>query len=270
MNQRGLPPILAKIRATKEAEIEALLRATPLSTLARMAAERLDAHPPRDFVEAVAAPEAIPNIIAEVKKASPSKGVIREDFDPAKIASAYRRGGAAAISCLTDETYFQGHISYLLEVRLAGMLPVLRKDFILHRAQILQAAAAGADAILLIARMLDARALKELHTAATDLGLGVLVEVHDEADIDRAMQASPRLIGVNNRDLDTFLVDIETTYRLRELVPAYLPLVSESGIETHEHLLALAHHRVAAVLVGEHLMRQPDPREALRALRGKS
>lgn len=268
MTDRPLPRILATIRATKDAEIEALLKRHSLDDLERRARQRVADTPPRDFLSAVSAPGDVPNVIAEVKKASPSKGLIRADFDPASIAAAYRRGGATAVSCLTDETYFQGKLEYLPVVRKASMLPVLRKDFILHPAQIYEAAAHGADAILLIARMLDETRLGELYRLAGDLGLGVLLEVHDEPDLDRAMTVGPALLGVNNRDLDTFVVDVETTFRLRELIPASIPLVAESGIERHEQLVELARENVAAVLVGEHLMRQPDVEAALRNLRG--
>ncbi len=264
---RPLPHILNKIRATKDAEVEALLARTTLVELERVANERLRTDPPRDFLAAVAAAGEMPDVIAEVKKASPSKGVIREDFDPEAIARAYKEGGAAALSCLTDVEYFQGSLDYLPRVHAVSGLPVLCKDFIVHPAQLYEACAHGADAVLLIARMLLKEELAELYARAVDLRLTVLLEVHDEADLEKALPLSPHLLGVNNRDLDTFVVDLETTLRLRQRIPPAIPLVAESGIESPAQLRELAAHGVAAVLVGEHLMRQRDIAQALRTLR---
>lgn len=268
---RGLPPILAEIRATKEAEIAALLGRRSLGDLRSEAEARTASDPPRPFESALAAPcDGVPHVIAEVKKASPSKGVIREDFDPPALARAYARGGAAAISCLTDATYFRGALPYLDAVRDASGLPVLRKDFLLHPAQLYESRAGGADGVLLIARMLDPARLADLYALARDLGMGVLLEVHDEPDLERALAVGPSLLGVNNRDLDTFVVDMETTFRLRARMPAGVTVVAESGIDSHDRMTALAGAGVHAVLVGEHLMRQTDVARALRTLRGAS
>jgi len=264
-----IPPVLARIVAVKEEETAELLAATPLAALEQAAARRLAADPPRAFAAALAIPDpaGVPRVIAEIKRASPSKGVIRADFDPPALAAAYASGGAAAISCLTDRRFFQGDLAFLRPVREACGLPVLRKDFLLHPAQILEAAAAGADAILLIARLLEPGRLAELHRLAVGLGLGVLTEIHDEADADAALAAGASLIGVNNRDLDTFAVDPETTYRLRRRIPAAVPMVAESGIGRHEELRRLAAAGIAAALVGESLMREPDVGLALLRLR---
>jgi indole-3-glycerol phosphate synthase len=268
MTDRPLPHILQKIRATKDREIETLLAAQSLAELERSAAARLLSDPPRGFEAAVRKVGQTPNVIAEVKKASPSKGIIRADFNPGKIASAYARGGAAALSCLTDETYFQGKLEYVRVVRETSGLPVLRKDFLVHEAQIFEACAAGADAVLLIARMLDEDELRRLYRLAKSLSLGVLVEVHDEPDIEKTLNINSTLIGINNRDLDTFVVDFEAGFRLREKIPTDLPVVSESGIGEHAQMTRLSEAGFAAVLVGESLMRQDDVEAALRALRG--
>ncbi|MBN2711276.1 MAG: indole-3-glycerol phosphate synthase TrpC [Planctomycetes bacterium] len=265
---RPLPNILEKIRATKLAEIEALLKETSIRELELSAAARLQSDPVRPFEKNVTRPGTVPNVIAEVKKASPSKGLIREDFNPERIASAYNKGGAAAISCLTDREFFQGKLEYIQTVRGASTLPVLRKDFIIDPAQVLEACAAGADAILLIARMLESEDLSRLYRMAKGFGMGVLMEIHDEADMEKAMEVGATLLGVNNRDLDTFVVDIETVFRLREKITAEVPLVAESGISSHEQLLKLSENNICAVLVGEHLMRQPDVTIALKNLRG--
>ncbi|MCX7934026.1 MAG: indole-3-glycerol phosphate synthase TrpC, partial [Planctomycetota bacterium] len=253
-----LPHVLARIVRTKEQEVERLLAAHSAADLRRAAAERLTRDPPRPFRAAVSAlaPNAhLPNIIAEIKKASPSAGVIRSDFDPGAIASAYARGGAAAISCLTDRSYFQGDIAYLQEARQRTALPVLRKDFIIHPAQICEASAIGADAVLLIARLLTLEVLRDFLALCRELRLAALVEIHDEADLDKALAAAADLIGVNNRDLDTFSVDKTTALRLRRLIPKNIPVVAESGISTPEDLRALAEAGIEAVLVGEALMR---------------
>ncbi len=266
---RPLPRILATIRQSKEAEVETLLAAGNLAAYEARAAARVAADPPRPFEAAVRRPGPLPRVIAEIKKASPSKGVIREDFDPSALAAAYARGGAAALSCLTDKPFFQGDPAFLQPVREASGLPVLCKDFLLHPAQVFDACARGADAVLLIVRMLATDRLAELYARAKRLSLGVLVEVHDEADLDKALTLAPTLIGINNRDLDTFTVDVETTFRLRERIPEETPVVCESGIETHAQLERLAAADIAAVLVGESLMRAPDVAAALERLRGE-
>ncbi|MHC4884562.1 MAG: indole-3-glycerol phosphate synthase TrpC [Planctomycetota bacterium] len=263
---RPLPNILHKIHATKEREVEALLSSTDEATLLTRARESLAANPPRDFFAAVSKPAAVPNLIAEVKKASPSKGLIREDFDPPAIAQAYEAGGASAISCLTDRDYFQGELGYLVAVREATKLPVLRKDFIIHPAQIAEARCAGADAVLLIARMLEQPLYEELYALTRELGMTALCEIHDEPDLEKTLAVEPRLIGINNRDLDTFVVDMETTFRLRALIPAEIPVVGESGIFTSEDMARLQAGNISAALVGESLMRQPDVTAATRAL----
>ena len=206
-------------------------------------------------------------IIAEVKKASPSKGVICEHFHPTEIAANYHRQGAQAISMLTDVDFFQGSLRYLMEVRQAVPLPVLRKDFIIDELQIDEAKAHGADAILLIAAILDETQLREYRLKAEELGMDVLVEVHDEQETERALRAESRLIGINNRNLQTFMVDIETTFRLKKLIPAEIPVVSESGLRSADEFRRLRQEGIAAALVGESLMRAGSGSDFLRTLR---
>jgi len=206
-------------------------------------------------------------IIAEVKKASPSKGVICENFHATEIAANYHRQGAQAISVLTDVDFFQGNLRYLMEVRQAVPLPVLRKDFIIDPLQIDEAKAHGADAILLIAAILDEVQLREYRLMAEELGMDVLVEVHDEQETERALRAESCLIGINNRNLQTFVVDIETTFRLKKLIPAEIPVVSESGLRSAEEFRRLHRDGIAAALVGESLMRAGSGSDFLRTLR---
>ena len=194
-------------------------------------------------------------IIAEAKKASPSKGVIAPDFDPEAIARTYERQGAAAMSVLTDRDFFQGELDYLFRVRGTVTLPVLRKDFLIDPLQVEEAALWGADAILLIAAILDSLQLRDLRQQAEELGMDVLVEVHDEAEREKALEAGSRLIGINNRNLVDFTVDLETTFRLRPGIPDNVPVVSESGITTVEDIRRLREHDVCAALIGESLMR---------------
>ena len=222
---------------------------------------------PRGFQQALVSHAGVA-IIAEVKKASPSKGVIRPDFDPVAIARAYRRGGAQAISILTDRDFFQGDLAYLPLVRQTVELPVLRKEFIIDPFQIEEAASYGADAILLIAAILDVPRMRDYRQQAEELGMDVLVEIHDEAEAEQALAAGSRLIGVNNRNLRDFSVDLATTFRLRRLIPAEIPLVSESGIRDYGDITALAAEGITAALVGETLMRAADPAQALRELLG--
>lgn len=266
-DNRPLPNILAKIRATKEGEVASLLETTSFAQLEREAGARLMNAAPRTFEAVVTAAGPTANIIAEVKKASPSKGIIREPFHPEEIAAAYFRGGASAISCLTDEQYFQGKLGYLQMVRDSSPLPVLRKDFIISEAQVFQSCAAGADAILLIARMLDSDELIRLYRQAKSLRLGVLLEIHDLPELEKALDVNPSLIGINNRDLDTFVVDTDNTFMLRESIPAEIPVVAESGINSSSIVRQMHDAGIAAVLVGEHLMRQEDIEKALRELR---
>ena len=207
-------------------------------------------------------------LIAEVKKASPSKGLIRHNFRPADHARAYAAGGAACLSVLTDEPFFQGHLDYMVAARAAVSLPVLRKDFTVDPWQVVEARAHGADAILLIVAALDDGALAELEAAAIDTGMDVLVEVHDAAELDRALRLRSRLIGVNNRDLKTFTTDPARAWQLAGRVPAGYTVVSESGIATHADLRAAAGHGIRTFLVGESLMRQADIEAATRTLLG--
>lgn len=260
--------ILEQIVQNKRQEITARKLLAPESD---MIVRAEDAPRPRGFAKAIADHPSRPALIAEVKKASPSKGVIREDFDPVQIASAYERGGACCISVLTDERYFQGSIEYLGCVKEAVSLPVLCKDFILEPYQIYEAVVAGADAILLIVRAFrdDPDALADLIWKAMEYGLDTLVEVHDEEEIRLLEGCRFDMLGINNRNLDTFQTDLAVTERLAGLAPRDALIVAESGIETHEDLRRLSRCGVSAVLVGESLMRQPDVEAATRKLLGQ-
>ena len=257
--------LLERILAVKREEIAAGQRATPLAAM-RAAAE--SAPPARDFLGAlrqrVAAGQAA--VIAEVKKASPSKGLIRPDFAPADIARSYAAGGAACLSVLTDRQFFQGALDYLRQARAACALPVLRKDFILDAWQIYEARAAGADAVLLIAACLDDAALAELLAHAHALGMAALLEVHDGAELERALRLAAPLIGINNRNLRTFEVSLHTTLDLRARVPAGRLLVTESGIHTRDDVQTMRAAGVHCFLVGERFMRAANPGHALQEL----
>jgi len=258
--------ILDRIVATKRGEIARARAAVPEPRLR----EQLEAAPPvRDFLAAVARPGAI-RLIAEVKKASPSKGIIRADFEPVAIARTYQQHGASCLSVLTDETYFQGSLDYLRRVREAVDLPVLRKDFVIDPYQVLEARAAGAAAVLLIAECLDDDALARLHDAIVALGMTPLVELYEPENLPRVLRVGARLIGINNRNLRTFEVDLEHTLRLRQRIPADRVVVGESGIRTRDDALRLQQAGVHAMLVGESLMASPDLGAAVDRLLGRS
>lgn len=296
-----MPTILDKIVATKREEVARAKAAVPIEQLRNRLA---DAPPVRDFLAALVGPAgpagidpAIPTrraskastptrraseastptrraseghppirLIAEVKKASPSKGIIRSDFDPVAIACTYEAAGASCLSVLTDEQYFQGSLDYLRQIRAAVGIPILRKDFILDTYQLVEARAAGADAVLLIAECLDDCNLRKLHNEAIDLGLTPLVEFYEPVNLPRVLEAGATLIGVNNRDLRTFAVDLDHTVRLRSQIPDDCLLVAESGIHTRADVLRLQEAGVGAMLVGESLMREPDIAAAVRRL----
>jgi indole-3-glycerol phosphate synthase len=253
---------LEEICAHKREEVVARKARASLAELQARASEQ---SPPRGFRRAL---DAAPGygLIAEIKKASPSKGLIRADFDPPAHARAYEAGGAACLSVLTDERYFQGHDDYLVAARAACALPVLRKDFMIDPWQVLEARALGADAILIIVAALSNAQMAEIEAAAIEHGMDALVEVHDADELDRALRLKSRLIGVNNRDLRDFTVDFARTYELVGRAPPGCTFVAESGLATHADLQGMAEHGVRCFLVGEALMRQPDMEAATRKL----
>ena len=263
--------ILEKIVWAKDREVDAARERVPLENLRRQIAEL---PPTRDFIAALRSAPVLPAVIAEVKKASPSKGVIREEFDPVAIARAYAAGGASCLSVLTDKTFFQGGFDVLVEVRQAVDLPLLCKEFVLSPYQLFQARAAGADAVLLIAAILSDQDLQYLRKAAVSLGLDVLVEVHDVDELERVLSLGEfPLIGINNRDLTSFETDLGTTERLTEefrprLEQQQALLVSESGLFSRSDLDRVQAAGAGAVLVGEALMRQQDVQLALTSLIG--
>ena len=250
--------ILNKILGIKQVEVKAAMADKPMVMLQR---EALAMPAARDFVGAIrnkiAAGKAA--VIAEIKKASPSKGVIREDFRPAEIAASYAAHGAACLSVLTDAQFFQGSPEYLKQARAACAIPVLRKDFMIEAYQVYEARAMGADCILLIAAALDLPRMRQLETIAHDLGMGVLVEVHNGEELDLALQLDTPLLGINNRNLRTFEVTLQTTFDLLARIPANKIVVTESGIFTPEDVALMRSHDVHTFLVGEAFMRQPDP-----------
>jgi len=257
--------ILDTILARKHAEVAERAARLPLADLQA----RLTSAPPvRGFADALAARIASgqPGVIAEVKKASPSKGVIRADFDPAAIARSYAAAGAACLSVLTDIDFFQGSDTYLQQARAACGLPVLRKDFVIDPYQIYEARVLGADCVLLIAAALDDTRLSEFAFLAAELGMDVLVEVHDLDELERALPVPARLLGINNRNLKTFEVSLQTTLDLKAAAPADRLLVTESGILTRADVACMREAGVHAFLVGEAFMRQPDPGAALQEL----
>jgi indole-3-glycerol phosphate synthase len=258
--------ILDKIVASKRRELEAAVARTPLAELERRLAS---SGPPRDFRRAVDVRGRV-SIIAEVKKASPSAGILRTDFDPAAIASTYDSHGAAAISVLTDGPFFQGNLTHLTAARAAVSVPVLRKDFILDRYQLVEARLAGADAALLIAEILPDELLATLVRQAQEVGLQPLVELYDECNLSRVIDSGADLIGINNRDLRTFTTRLEHTLELAARVPSDRCLVSESGIRSHTDMVRLQEAGVRAVLVGETLMRAPDIGRELGRLLGQA
>lgn len=254
---KTIPDILARIVDHKRAE---LARRDP--NIESAASESIASR--RDFERALTSRPAA--IIAEIKKASPSKGVLAENFDPASIARAYESGGAAALSVLTDEKYFQGSFADLESARAASGIPVLRKDFTIDRYHVLEAAAHGADAILLIAAILSEREMRDFRELAEHYGMAALVEVHDEEELKTAIASGARVIGVNNRNLHTFDVDVDVSLRLVEKIPSGIIKVAESGIHTAADVARLRSAGYQAFLVGEHLMKSSDPAEALRTL----
>ena len=257
---------LERIVARTRRELEDRRAAAPMAQLETEAAARAAADPPRPFAAALARRGL--SVIAEHKRRSPSAGTIREGLEIEDVVGAYERGGAAALSVLTERVGFGGTLDDLLRARAAATLPILRKDFVVDPYQVVEAMAAGADAILLIVAALDPDELAALYAQARGFGLGVLVEVHDARELSRAAPLRPEMIGINNRDLTTLQVDIERTYELLDGVPAGTTVVSESGLRTRADLERLAAAGVDAVLVGEALMRSPDVEGACRELTG--
>lgn len=258
--------ILDRIVEVKKQEVELLSRTFDLN----QAVEAIAALPPtRGFAAAIEQAGEMA-LIAEVKKASPSKGVIRDDFDPVAIAQTYEKAGATCLSVLTDTQFFQGHAEYLHNIRQAVSLPLLRKDFIIDEKQIYEARLIGADCILLIAAILSTEQLRKYTALAQSIGLDVLTEVHDEEELERVLAAGqPQLLGVNNRDLRSFNVDLNTTARLAKRLPAGTTLVSESGIFTYEDVVTVGAAGAKAILVGESLMRDPEITPAVGRLLGR-
>jgi len=271
VNQHPMSDILNKIIAVKREEVASSNRQKPLEMVRADAESRVLT---RDFVGALRAKIAAgkPAVIAEIKKASPSKGVLREDFIPADIAQSYAEFGAACLSVLTDRQFFQGQVDYLKQARASCQLPVLRKDFMVDAYQIYESRAMGADCILLIAACLDDAQMADFEAIARGLDMAVLVEVHDRAEAERALRLKTPLMGINNRNLKTFEVSLDATLSLIKELPAlasgHRMVVTESGIQTREDVLRMGAAGVNAFLVGEAFMRAPDPGEALAGLFG--
>lgn len=261
-----MPDVLREILSHKREELALRTSAIPADEMAAMAQ---DAPPTRDFAGALRGDEV--RIIAEIKRASPSEGAIREgQFDPAAIAREYEAGGAAALSVLTDAEFFGGDLNHLTAAREATKLPVLRKDFVMDEYQVYEARAAGADAVLLIVAALEPAPLRELQALAAELGLAALVEAHEEHELQVALDCDSEMIGVNNRDLRSFAVDLGTTERLAAMVPDHRVLVAESGVHTRGDIERLARAGADAALVGTALMRAENPADAVRVLTGVS
>lgn len=259
------PDILIKILQRKQEEISERSAHTSIDQLKGMASS---ADQPRGFIHAITdkVQRKQPAVIAEIKKASPSKGVLRENFNPAEIAESYARNGAACLSVLTDQDFFQGHETFLQQARSACSLPVIRKDFIIDPYQVVEARAINADCILLIVAALDDTRLNELLALSTDLNMDVLMEVHDEEEMERALNTGATLIGINNRNLRTFETSLETSIRMLDMVPDDKILVTESGIHTHEDVKYMLDNNIHAFLVGEAFMRAEQPGEKLAEL----
>ena len=265
MSDQATPTILTRILARKDQEVAERQQAVSEADLLALA-EKQSA--PRGFIDAlnqrIAAGDAA--VIAEVKKASPSKGVMREEFHPADIAKSYAQGGAACLSVLTDADFFQGHEDYLIAARDACDLPVIRKDFITHGYQVTEARAIGADCILLIVAALNDAQLRDLHQQANALGMDVLVEVHDAEELERALALDLNLVGINNRNLHTFDTSLNTTLDLLPRIPEGVTVITESGIHTRDDVELMRDHEVNGFLVGEAFMREEDPGLALKRL----
>ncbi|HDZ45781.1 hypothetical protein LCGC14_0191490 [marine sediment metagenome] len=265
MIQQATPTILTRILARKDQEVAERRQAVSEADLIALG-EKQSA--PRGFIDALNARIAAgdPAVIAEIKKASPSKGVIREEFHPSDIAKSYAQGGAACLSVLTDADFFQGHEDYLIAARDVCSLPVIRKDFITHSYQVCEARAIGADCILLIVAALDDAQLRDLNQQAIQLGMDVLVEVHDADELARALALDLKLVGINNRNLHTFETSLNTTLDLLPRIPEGITVITESGIHTRDDVALMREHRVNGFLVGEAFMRENDPGQALKKL----
>jgi indole-3-glycerol phosphate synthase len=261
----GMSDVLQRILAVKANELAGAKSAKPMGVVEREARE---APPVRDFLSALRSfvRAGKPAVIGEIKKASPSRGVLRSSYEPAVIAASYERGGAACLSVLTDEQFFQGALAHVGQARAACKLPVLRKDFTIDPYQVYEARAAGADCILLIAAALEDSRMHEMEAAAGDLGMAVLVEVHDAGELERALGLRTPLIGINNRDLRTFETRLQTTFDLLDRIPEGRIVVTESGILTQDHVQAMLRRGVQCFLVGEAFMRAEDPGAELARL----
>ncbi len=265
MTDQATPTILNRILARKDQEVAERREAVSETDLLALAKHQ---SAPRGFIQALNRRIASgdPAVIAEIKKASPSKGVIREHFEPAEIARRYADGGAACLSVLTDAEYFQGHEDYLIAARDACSLPVVRKDFITHGYQVSEARAIGADCILLIVSALDDARMRDLNQQAQQLGMDVLVEVHDGDELERALALDLKLVGINNRNLHTFDTSLNTTLDLLTRIPADVTVITESGIHTRDDVELMRDHEINGFLVGEAFMREEDPGQALKNL----